>query len=95
MEQRTSKEIAEEIRRNEREYEEFVSESKAKLLEMEKELFESQKKTILDLKAQLEEVNAKAKGEVKIPEHVHLEMVIKKFKGKIEPERIKAIWFGM
>jgi hypothetical protein len=81
MEQRTSKEIAEEIRRNEREYEEFVSESKAKLLEMEKELFESQKKTILDLKAQLEEVNAKAKGEVKIPEHVHLEMVIKKVQG--------------
>jgi hypothetical protein len=30
-----------------------------------------------------------------IPEHVKLELVIKAFKGDIEPERIKSIWYGV
>ena len=87
---RTSKEIAEEIRRGEREYEQCLAEGKAKILEVEKELFELQKKMISDMKASI--------FHIPLPDHVKLEMVLKVFKGKdrmIEPERIKSIWYGV
>jgi len=86
---RTAEEIAEEIRRGEREYEQYLAEGKAEILRQEKELFELQKKTILNAKTLLVEQRFSI-----IPEHVKLEMTIKAFKDDIEPERIKSIWFS-
>jgi hypothetical protein len=79
---RTSKEIAEEIRRGEREYEQCLAEEKAEILAMEKELFELQKKTILDTKALL----MKQDQDNIVPEYVKLNLTIKTFKRHIEPE---------